>query len=134
METGFERLDIWQRAMSLAEKVHGLTESGAFAGDWDFRSQMRRASASVPFNIAEGFERGTLADSIKYYYIAKGSAGELRTQAELARRVGYLSEAESRALIGETRELSRMIMGFIRSAQERAVPAAGQKTRPKPRA
>jgi four helix bundle protein len=131
METGFEKLAIWQRSMSLAEKVHSATGTSVFDRDWDFRSQMRRASTSIPFNIAEGFERGTLADSVKFYYIAKGSAGELRTQCILAGRVGYLNQSESGVLVSEAAEISRMIMGFIRTAQNRAQLAAADKSRRK---
>jgi four helix bundle protein len=133
MKSSFEELLIWQRAMSLAEKVHVLTRNRMFDQDWDFRSQMRRASTSVPLNIAEGFERGTLADSIKFYYIAKGSAGELRTQSVLAGRFGYLERAEADGLISEAGELSRMIMGFIRSAQERAALTEASRSRSKSR-
>ena len=120
METGFEKLQVWQRSMALAEKVHLQTREGAFERDWDFRSQIRRTSTSIPFNIAEGFERGSLRDSIKFYYIAKGSAGELRTQCTLAGRIGYLVTSEATSLSTEAAEISRMIMGLIRAAQIRA--------------
>jgi len=134
MKNGFEELLIWQRSMSLAEKVHVLTRARIFDQDRDFRSQMRRASTSLPLNIAEEFERGTLADSIKFYYIAKGSAGELRTQSALAGRFGYLKESEAESLVSEVSELSRMIMGFIRAAQQRAALANASGLRSKPRA
>lgn len=126
MENGFEKLQVWQRSMSLAERAHRQTQGAAFESDWDFRSQIRRASTSIPFNIAEGFERGSLRDSIKFYYIAKGSAGELRTQCMLAGRIGYLTQSDMISLAGEAAEISRMLMGLIRAAQSRA--NADQKT------
>jgi len=120
MKIAVEDLIVWQKSMNLAVRIHGAVLSQAFEYDWDFRSQMRRASTSVPFNLSEGYEKGTLRDTVKFYYIAKGSAGELRTQCVLAGRIGYLSKEEAMALSGECTEVARMIMGLIRSTTERA--------------
>jgi len=120
MKIAIEDLIVWQKSMNLAVRIHGAVLSRAFEYDWDFRSQMRRASTSVPFNLSEGYEKGTLRDTVKFYYIAKGSAGELRTQCVLAGRIGYLSKEEAMALSGECTEVARMIMGLIRSTTERA--------------
>lgn len=119
MKAAVEDLIIWKRSMDLAVHIHTITRSKAFDQDWDFRSQMRRACTSVPFNISEGYEKGTLRDAIKFYYIAKGSVGELRTQCLLAGRIGYLSREDAAQLSGECSELARMIMGFIRKTSER---------------
>ena len=80
---------------------------------------MRRACTSVPFNISEGYEKGTLRDAIKFYYIAKGSVGELRTQCILAGRINYLEPKDAAVLADECSEVARMIMGFIRTTSER---------------
>ena len=119
MENGFENLLVWQRSMRLAEKIYVLSQKSPFDRDWDLRSQIRRAATSVPFNIAEGFEKGTLPDAIKFYYIAKGSAGELRAQCLLAGRIRYLSEDDVKSVSTEATDISRMIMGLIRAYQER---------------
>lgn len=89
---------------------------------------MRRASTSIAFNISEGYEKGTFRDAIKFYYIAKGSAGELRTQCLLAGRINYLGSDEAEALADECSEVARMIMGFIQKTSERA---AAEAKRPK---
>ena len=119
MENSFENLLVWQRSMRLAEKIYVLSHANTFDRDWDLGAQMRRAATSVPFNIAEGFEKGTLPDAIKFFYIAKGSAGELRTQCLLAGRIRYLSADEVKLLSAEATDISRMIMGLIRAYQER---------------
>ncbi len=80
MKHGVVDLLIWQRAMDLAASIYMQTKTGGFDQDWDFRGQIRRAAVSIPSNIAEGYEKGTFRDSIKFYYIAKGSAGVLSTQ------------------------------------------------------
>jgi four helix bundle protein len=120
MKQGVEDLIIWQRSMDLAVSIYQQSRSQNFDRDWDFRSQIRRAAVSVPSNIAEGYEKGTFRDSIKFYYIAKGSAGELRTQCLLAGRVGYLTKTEATSLADECSEIVRMTMGFIQKTSERA--------------
>jgi four helix bundle protein len=75
--------------------------------------QIRRASVSVMSNIAEGFERGTRPEFIRFLFIAKGSCGELRAQLEIARDQQYLSEADYVRLRTQARDISGMISNFI---------------------
>ena len=122
MKQGVEDLLIWQRAMELAVTAYAQTAAIGFDKDRDFRSQMRRSAVSIPSNLAEGYEKGTFRDSIKFYYIAKGSAGELRTQCLLAGRVGHLTKEASERAADECSQISRMIMGFIQKTKERERP------------
>jgi four helix bundle protein len=116
----FEELEVWQRAMALAAGVRRFTRFPALKDDPDFRSQMRRAAVSIPSNIAEGYERGTPRDSVKFYLIAKGSAGELRTQLLLAKSCGELEAKSADLLSEECRSISRMLMGYIQSIRLRS--------------
>jgi four helix bundle protein len=75
----FEDLPVWKTAIELAVAAYGLTRDPFFAQPGDLRSQLRRAALSVSNNIAEGFERGTTAELIAFLYIARGSAGEVRS-------------------------------------------------------
>lgn len=75
----FEDLPAWKAAMDLALRVYAMTRDRFFAQAGDLRSQLRRAALSVSNNIAEGFERGTTAELISFLYIARGSAGEVRS-------------------------------------------------------
>ena len=88
---GFRELVVWQKAKSLAVKVYLRTGQGVFARDFGLRDQVRRAAVSVPSNIAEGDERDTNRDSVRFLYIAKGSLAELIPQLEIAHEIGYLS-------------------------------------------
>jgi four helix bundle protein len=126
MKQGVEDLLIWQRAMELAVVIYAQTASPGFDKDRDFRSQIRRSAVSIPSNLAEGYEKGTFRDSIKFYYIAKGSAGELRTQCLLAGRVGHLASEAAERAADECSQISRMIMSFIQKTKGRDAP------RPKP--
>ena len=75
----FEGLEIWQDARTLAVMNYSATPKGNFAKDFGLKDQIQRASVSVASNIAEGFERKTNRDFIKFLYYAKGSIGEART-------------------------------------------------------
>ena len=76
----FQKLNVWQRAKELAVFLYKLTGKGTFAKDWGLRDQIRRAAVSIPSNVAEGDELNTDRQSIKFFYIAKGSSAELLTQ------------------------------------------------------
>jgi len=87
----FEQLPVWQAAMSLAEKIYLLSEHRTFARLRELKDQLRRASLSVSNNIAEGFERGTTAELLSFLYIARGSAGEVRSMLLFCQRLPALS-------------------------------------------
>ena len=109
---GFEQLEVWQRSIVLSAKVYQVM---ADCRDYGFRDQITRSGLSIPSNIAEGMERQTAADKIKFLDYARGSAGELRTQAIVGAKAGLLPEAISNKWVEECREISAMIQGLIRS-------------------
>ena len=87
--------------------------------DWDYRRQVTRCGMSIPSNIAEGMERLSLPDTIRFLGMAKGSCGELRTQLYIGSKIGYLNPSQAHGWINETRELSRMLAGLIKTLRER---------------
>jgi len=82
----FEDLPVWQTAVELAVKIFGLTDDRDFGGDGDLRDQLRRAVLSISNNIAEGCERGTTAELLYFLYIARGSAGEVRSMLRFSQQ------------------------------------------------
>jgi four helix bundle protein len=110
----FEDLIVWQKSMDLAEEIYKVTKQGAFAKDWGLKQQIQRAVVSISSNIAEGYERQTTQEYVRYLTIAKGSAGELRTQIVLAGRLGYLTPIEASVLVENCQEISRMLGGLKR--------------------
>jgi four helix bundle protein len=82
----FEALPVWQKAAELYECVESLLESKQFAATRAFRDQLDRAALSVSNNIAEGFERGTTNELLAFLYIARGSAGEVRSMLTIKLR------------------------------------------------
>ena len=91
MGTGFKQLKVWTEARDLAVEIYRLSIVGPLAKDFGLRDQLRRAAVSIPSNIAEGDERDTDKDSVRFFYMAKGSAAEVRTQLEIARRVDLIT-------------------------------------------
>ena len=86
----FEELPVWQEAIHLVDEVYNMTESKGWPGSRSLRDQLERAALSVSNNIAEGFERGTTNELLAFLYIARGSAGEVRSMlCFIERRKGY---------------------------------------------
>jgi four helix bundle protein len=83
----FEDLPVWSEAICLAEAVYSLNSGERVGGYSSLRDQLERAALSVSNNIAEGFERGSTADLLKFIYIARGSAGEVRSMLHLIEKV-----------------------------------------------
>ena len=115
MSQGFRNLQAWQRSKALAVAIYRLTDSAPFARDFALRDQMRRAAISIPSNIAEGDERDTDKDAVRFLYIAKGSVAELRTQLDLANKVGLLSDTRFTTFDQQAEEIARMLRGLIKA-------------------
>ncbi len=105
----FEDLEVWKRSSRLAVSVLELIEPMRL---FALRDQMARSCISVPSNIAEGAERESDREFRRFLAIAKGSAGELRTQLYIGIRAGYFSTEAASPLIEESRQVSSMIEGL----------------------
>ena len=90
----FEDLEAWQIALELANKVYEITKQESVRRDFGFVDQIRRAAISIMNNIAEGFERGSNKDFVRFLFIARGSAGEVRSLLYLGLDQGYLTNSE----------------------------------------
>lgn len=110
----FEELNVWQRSKALAVNIHMLAKDGAWATDWDMRSQVKRSSISIPSNIAEGMERDSIKDTLRFLRISKGSVGELVTQLAISKEAGLLHVGHADTLLAEARAVAAMLVGFIR--------------------
>ena len=108
----FEDLDVWKRSSRLSVSVY---KELADCKDFGFKDQITRSSLSIPSNIAEGFERSTNKDSNKFFYYAKGSCGELRTQIYIGIEIGYIKKETGLIWKTETEQLSKMLFALIKS-------------------
>jgi four helix bundle protein len=109
----FEDIEAWKKARELTKAINAVSNEGPFTRDFVLRDQIRRASVSIMSNIAEGFERGSNKEFIQFLYIAKGSAGEVRSQLYVALDQGYIKQEIFASLSNEASEISRMISGFV---------------------
>lgn len=113
-ESGFRNLTVWQKSKDLAIYIYKLTNKGFFNKDFGLRDQIRRAAVSVPSNIAEGDERDTNKDSVRFLYIAKGSLAELLTQLEICKEIGYISVEEFSHVSEEYQIVAKMLGKLIK--------------------
>jgi four helix bundle protein len=114
---GFEDLTVYKRAHSLVLSVYKITKLFPKEERFCLVDQMRRSSISITSNIAEGFARLTAKDKANFYGISRGSLMELMSQLAISKDLGYLDEKEYLSLKNEAREVSMMIIGLIKSAQ-----------------
>lgn len=121
----FEELPAWRAAAELYDRVDDLLDRAPPRLRAAFRNQLERAALSVSNNIAEGFERGTTNELLAFLYIARGSAGEVRSMLLLASRRPYLAglQSEFGALIALAESCSRQLRAWAAVLQDS--PIAG---------
>ncbi|MGB7920998.1 MAG: four helix bundle protein [Desulfobacterales bacterium] len=112
----FEELEVWQKACALAVRVYEVLEN---CRDFGLKDQMTRSAVSIASNIAEGAERGSTPDFIRFLHMSKGSAAELRTQVYIACRIRLIPENTQKELTGELKSISKMVQGLIRSLKQK---------------
>lgn len=109
----FENLEVWQRGCDLAVRVCVASHDSR---QYALKDQMQRAAISIPSNIAEGAERDSPKEFVRFLGYSQGSCGELRTQLHIHERVcaelGIRPFEDTREMIRETRTISRMIKGL----------------------
>ena len=119
----FEELPVWNDAIELAAQVFAFTSNGAFAREHSLRDQIERAAVSISNNIAEGFERGTTQELLTFLYIARGSAGELRSMFCLLGRLPAFANLKSEIsnLKSVAEGISRQLRGWAETLQNSSI-------------
>jgi four helix bundle protein len=123
----FEELPVWNAAQELAVNAYSLTAKPCFLRQRSLRDQLERAAVSVSNNIAEGFERGSTQELLTFLYIARGSAGEVRSMLCLLDRLPAFSNLkfEISDLKSLAEGVSRQLRGWAEKLQNS--PIAGQR-------
>lgn len=111
----FEKLEVWRRSCRLSVELYKQFRD---CRDFGFRDQITRSGLSVPSNIAEGYERNSRKEYLRFLKIAKGSSGELRTQLYIGYEAGFLPKEVFASFKKEAEEISRMLQGIITKLQE----------------
>lgn len=111
----FRKLIVWNRAKELAVKIYDQSKRKSLSKDFGLKDQIQRASVSIPANIAEGDELGTDKQSIKHFFIAKGSSAELQTLLIIANEIGYIEDEITLELLNECNIISVMLSKIIKA-------------------
>jgi four helix bundle protein len=117
-DSSFRGLKVWQRSMTLVEEIYSATSSFPRHEQFGLTSQIRRASVSIPSNIAEGKRRKRQLVYLNHLDVALGSQGEVEVQLEIAKRVGFLASHDYDRIQAIVEEVGRMLNGLIASVQE----------------
>src|SRR6187402_284992 len=112
---GFEKLDVWQKAIEFADVVYSTTRCFPSDERFGLTNQMRRAAVSISSNIAEGSARNSRKDFARFIEIATGSLYEVISQSYVGRNQGFLSPEDFEILYAAADEQSRMLSGLRRS-------------------
>jgi len=115
---GFKDLEVWRRSKDLAVYVYRITQEGDLSRDFGLRDQLRRSSVSIASNLAEGDERESDREAVRFFYIAKGSIAELRTQLQIAFEIGYIEETEFKRLDDECCQIGMMAGALIKARRK----------------
>lgn len=113
----YQDLIVWQKSMELVKHIYRLTDMFAAKGNFSLIDQMRRAAISIPSNIAEGYERNSTKDYVRFLSIANGSKAELLTQVEICKMLDLVPTVEKDypdEIIGLINEIGKMLNAIIK--------------------
>lgn len=115
----FEDLPVYQKSKELCISIYKF-ENDIYQKDFGFKDQIQRASISVLNNIAEGFERGSNKDFIKFLYYSKGSVGEIRSLLIVALELNYIDTSTFEKLRSNCIDISQQLSNFIKYLYEKS--------------
>ena len=110
----FKELRVWQLGKELAVRIYKLTQTSSFSKDFGLRDQIQRSAVSIPSNIAEGDNLDTDKQSVRHFYIARGSTAELRTQLIISLEIGYITSQEFELFDTDCDKISAMLTTLIK--------------------
>ncbi len=116
----FKNLDVWRKSHELTLKVYESTSQFPREEMYGLTSQIRRACASIPTNIAEGSGRETPADFARFLQIAVGSTSETEYLILLAHELKYITAAQYTELMGATVQVKRMLIALLKRIRTRS--------------
>ena len=111
----YRDLIVWQKAMDLVEEIYRITEFLPNEEKFGLSLQLKRAAVSIPSNIAEGYERNTTKDYIKFLSIAKASRAEVETQLYICKRLKFLTDDEIKKSLEICEEIKRIIIAIFKN-------------------
>jgi four helix bundle protein len=114
--SSFEKLEVWKQSCRLAVRVYNELKD---CREYGLKDQINRSALSIPSNIAEGAERDSKQEYIRFIHIAKGSAAELRTQLYIAGQIGILKKPIVTELVSELKHISATLQSIANTLKKR---------------
>ncbi len=111
----FEDIIAWQKAQSYAVNIYHLFGKNK---DYGFKDQICRAAVSISNNIAEGFDRNSNADFLRFLYYSISSCSETKSMIYLAEKLGYISLSQQDELLQQANEISKILHGLMNSLKK----------------
>jgi four helix bundle protein len=115
----YRDLEVWQRSMQLAKRIYQITQKFPSDERFGLTNQLRRASVSVPSNLAEGHARFGSGEFSRFISISMGSVAEIETQILLSTDLGYLTGELSREILEDLETIGKMLRGLAKSISKR---------------
>ncbi|MGX9984891.1 four helix bundle protein [Soonwooa purpurea] len=112
-------LDVWKLSIDFVTEIYALTIRFPKEEQFGLINQIRRASVSVPSNIAEGAGRKSDKEFLQFLYISLGSVQEIATQILISLNLNYLTKSEYEILLIKLHQISKMLSGLIKSVKEK---------------
>lgn len=115
----FEDMKVWQDAREFVNQIYKSTSNEKFKKDFGLRDQIQRAAVSIMSNIAEGYERDSNKELIRFIQISKGSVGEVRSLIYVAKDLGYINDKEFSTHYESSLLIIKQISNFIKYLKEK---------------
>jgi four helix bundle protein len=115
----YRDLVVWQQAMDLVVMCYRITEGFPNNEQFGLTFEVRKTAVSIPSNIAEGYQRRSTGAYLQHLSIASGSQGELGTQLEIARRLGYIQGSAASATSEANEDVGRLLYGLSEGVRKR---------------
>jgi four helix bundle protein len=113
--SSFEEMEVYQKALAFGAKMYRLTLINTqISKDYGLKDQLQRAALSISNNIAEGFERETKKELIRFLYVSKGSAGECRNMFNFLKQLNYIDENNFCEYRNDVLEISKQLGSYIK--------------------
>jgi four helix bundle protein len=113
-----EKLNVWKKSIDLSTSIYAITEKFPKREWYGLSQQVRKASVSIPSNIAEGSARSSPKEFSYFLSVAQGSSSEVATQLLIAKRLGYIDKHTYVEFYRDTEKIGRMISGLRKSIQK----------------
>jgi len=111
-----EEIEVWKLSIQLIKQIYIITNNLKYLQyDYSLKEQIKKSSISIASNIAEGFERETNLEFIRFLYIAKASCGELRTQIYILYELSFITKSKFEEINFKCKIISGMLMNLIKT-------------------